>query len=307
MPLKITKATDTITIDQIVLTLYGAPGTAKSSTAFTAASPLLFDFDNGVYRALHRKDSVQPKTWRDVTDLKVEDFTGYKTLVVDTAGRALDMLAADIIARDPKKGRAGALTLQGFGSLKSEFAAWLKLVKSFGLDVVLIAHSDEQKNGDDVTERIDAQGASKGEIYKSSDAMGRLVIRDGKRMLLFSPTDAAFGKNPAEIEPLIVPRFEPNSTFLGDVIARIKTHLNAMSETQRELSALLTAWSDKVHAATGAKQLNAVLTSADALDERIRDNAKRLLWSIAKENGFIYEKGKGFAEKAPEKIEEKVA
>ena len=299
MPLKITKASDSIIIDQIVVCVYGAPGTAKTSLAFTSEAPLLFDFDHGVHRAMHRKDSVIPNSWRDVVDLQKDDFEGYRTVIVDTAGRALDMLAADIIARDPKMGRGGALTLQGFGRLKTEFAAWLKLLRTFGLDVVLIAHMDEQKNGDDVTERIDAQGASKNEIYKSADAMGRLVIKSGKRQLLFSPTDAAFGKTPAELDALTLPRFAPDSQFLGEVMASIKEKLNAMSEEQRETSALLAAWGERVATATSAKKLNDLLKDSEALDARIAANAKRLLWEFAKNHGFEFNKTKAsFAEKA---------
>jgi hypothetical protein len=118
-------------------------------------------------------------------------------VVIDTAGRALDALTADIIRRNPKAGRGGALTLQGYGTLKAEFVAWVKSVNAIGKDVVLIAHMDEQRNGDEIIERLDVQGGSKGEIYKAADAMGRIAIRDGKRMLMFSPTDACFGKNPA--------------------------------------------------------------------------------------------------------------
>jgi hypothetical protein len=51
------------------------------------------------------------------------------------------------------------------------------MLNSFGKDVVLIAHMDEQRNGDDIIERLDVQGGSKGEIYKAADAMGRVAVR----------------------------------------------------------------------------------------------------------------------------------
>ena len=131
-----------------------------------------------------------------MTSITAEDLAEFKTVVVDTAGRALDVLSADIIRRNAKMGRGGALTLQGYGQLKSEFTAWLKMVKSMGKDVVLIAHSSEDKSGDDLIERLDVQGGSKGEIYKSADAMGRLNMINGKRILNFNPSDTSFGKNP---------------------------------------------------------------------------------------------------------------
>src|SRR6185436_2668694 len=167
MPLKITKATDPIEVKTLTTCIIGDPGLGKTSTAFTADKPLLLDFDHGAYRSKNRGDVVEVERWTDVTSIAQADLAAYRTLVVDTAGRALDCLAADIMDRDPKAGRGGSLTLQGYGALKGQFTAWLKLMRSFGLDVVLIAHIDEQKKGDDVIVRLDAQGSSKNEIYKS--------------------------------------------------------------------------------------------------------------------------------------------
>ncbi|RVG82346.1 ATP-binding protein, partial [Sinorhizobium meliloti] len=202
MALKITRASDPITVDRLNMVIYGPPGIAKTSLAFTAEAPLLLDFDNGSHRAANRKDVVRVTSWADITNIDAGDLEPFKTIVVDTAGRALDSLSVDIIKANPKHGRGGALTLQGFGELKSRFGAFLKLLNSFGKDVVLIAHMDEQRSGDDVIERLDVQGGSKGEIYKTADAMGRLIIENKHRWLLFSPTDAAFGKNPGQLDPL---------------------------------------------------------------------------------------------------------
>ncbi len=300
MTLRITKASDPIRIERIVMCVYGAPGLAKTSLAFTADDPLLLDFDNGVHRALFRKDAVRINAWRDVAGMERGDFEGYSTVIVDTVGRALDQLAQDLMENDPKmKNRSGGLSLQGFGALKAQFTQFLNKLKSFGLDVVLIAHMDEQKDGDDKIERIDVQGGSKNEIYKSSDAMGRLVIREGKRQLLFSPTDAAFGKNPAELDPLVVPRFDAKSRFLGEVIERTKEKINAMTEDQREVAALLTAWTERVHEATTGAAMTALVNDASNLDPRIVDNAKRLLAAYAKDHGFVWDAKKSqFAEKA---------
>src|SRR6185295_4994181 len=197
MTLRITKATDPIEVKNICLTIYANPGIGKTSLAFTAEKPLLLDFDGGAYRSGNRGDIVSVNSWADAGGVIGDDLAGYKTLIIDTAGRALDALTSDIIHANPKMGRSGgALTLQGYGELKSRFIAFTKLVRSFGLDIVLLAHSDEQRNGDELIERIDVQGGSKNEIYKAADVMGRLSIRQGQRVLNFSPTDTAFGKNP---------------------------------------------------------------------------------------------------------------
>jgi hypothetical protein len=242
MSLKILRSADPIKVERLNVVIYGPPGVGKSTLAFTADTPLLLDFDQGAHRAANRKDIVRVQQWGDVADLTPEDLAPYNTLVVDTAGRALDTLTADIIRRNPKAGRGGALTLQGYGTLKAEFVAWLKSVNAMGKDVVLIAHMDEQRNGDDIIERLDVQGGSKGEIYKAADAMGRIAIRDGKRVLLFSPTDAAFGKNPGQLEPLEVPKPELSPDFLAGVVQSIKDRLNQLTKEQAAAMEVLEGW-----------------------------------------------------------------
>lgn len=239
MSLKITRASDPIAVERLNMVIYGPPGLGKTSLAFTADAPLLLDFDNGSHRAINRKDVVIVSSWLDVASITAEDLAPFKTVVMDTAGRALDSITADIIRTDPKGHKNGALTLPGYGVLKTRFTTFLKLLNSFGKDVVLIAHMDEQRSGDDIIERLDVQGGSKGEIYKAADAMGRLSMVNGKMMLRFSPSDAAFGKNPGQLEPLTVPHFEAPeyADFLGRVIQTTKEKLNAQTEIQKEAAA----------------------------------------------------------------------
>lgn len=303
MALRIVKASEPITVEKVIICLYSSPGVGKTSLGFTADSPLLLDFDGGAYRSGNRGDSVPVKQWEDAATIAVEDLAGYRTVVVDTVGRALDVLSADIIQRDPKLGRGGALTLQGFGKLKAEFTAWLKHLRSFGVDVVLLAHMDEQKSGDDLIERIDAQGASKNEIYKCSDAMGRLTIRGQKRVLMFSPTDTSFGKNPASLDAIQVPPLDRTSVFLGDIIRTIKSRLNQMTEEQRQVAGLLAEWHGRIAEATTAAGFNALIKAAEELDTRVRDNGKRLLWNVAKEHNLVFDKAnRVFTEKPAEAV-----
>jgi hypothetical protein len=234
MTLKIVPASEPLSIENIVLTVYAAPGYGKSSLAFTADKPLMLDFDKGAHRAATRGDSVQVASWADVQGMTADDLKPYSTILVDTAGRALDALSADIINGNPKAGRGdGSLTLQGFGTLKSRFAQWQAFLRSLKKDLVLVCHMDEQKNGDDTQERIDAQGASRNEIYKSSDAMCRIRL-DGKdqRYLDFDPRQGGFGKNPAQLPKIQFPDPRQNPRVLADVIAQIKEAVNHMTANQ---------------------------------------------------------------------------
>ncbi|MHB1799391.1 MAG: ATP-binding protein [Vulcanimicrobiaceae bacterium] len=259
MSLKITKASDPIRVDRINVCIYGQPGAGKTSLAFTAARPLLLDFDNGAQRAANRKDVVRIQTWADAATITADDLADYETLVVDTAGRALDALTADIIRRNPKAGYGGSLSLQGYGTLKAEFGAWLKMVNGFGKDVLLIAHMDEQRKGDDVLERLDVQGGSKGEIYKASDAMARLFVRGAKRELDFSPRENSFGKNPGQLEVLDIPHPDREPDFLAGVIQQIKDRLNRMTDEQEKAQVVIEEWRTVIAALQNAAEFNAHL------------------------------------------------
>ena len=291
MALKITKGADPITVEHIILTAYGAPGLGKTSLAYTAEKPLLLDFDAGAHRSGNRGDTVQVKSWADVASITKDDLAGYKTLVLDTAGRALDALAVDIIQREPKLGRGGgSLTLQGYGVLKDRFKSFTTLIRSFGLDLVMILHSDEQKSGDDIIERIDAQGGSKGEIYKNSDLMGRLKIEGGKRVLNFSPTDVAFGKNPCGFAPFAVPSFTAEPQFLAGIIAKAKEALNKQSEEQKKVAAELATWSERfAKLPATAEDFNTTLRIVkDDASEAAKDAAGKMLIKLGREKGLVW-------------------
>ena len=285
MALRIVRAADTIKVERLNLVIYGPPGTGKSSLAFTAEAPLLLDFDEGAHRAANRKDSVRVQSWEEVAAMTADDLAPYSTIVVDTAGRGLDKLTADIIRRNPKAGRGGALTLQGYGTLKAEFTAWLRQLNSFGKDVVLIAHMDEQRNGDDIIERLDVQGGSKGEIYKAADAMGRIAIREGKRVLLFSPTDAAFGKNPGQLEPLDVPHPDKAPDFLAGVIQQIKDRLNAMTAEQAAAQQVLEGWRTVIGQMESAESFNEKLVAIKAAPKA----AQALFAHAATARGLVFD------------------
>lgn len=286
MALKILPSSEPIHVTRLALALYAPPGVGKTTLAFTASKPLLIDFDSGAHRAQNRKDTVPARSWQDVAALEPSDLDPYDTVIVDTAGRALDALGVDIIHRDAKLGRGGVLSQQGWGRLKAEFVGWMKLLNQSGKDVILIAHSSEKINGDETIERLDVQGGSKDEIYKSVDAMGRIAIRGGKRMLIFDPTETAFGKNPAQLPPLEIPHTDLAPDFLAGVIAQTKDALNNMSDAAREEQRRV-------------DELRSLLDGLKSLDdfngkvaqmEHAPNKDKALLLAVAESKGFAFDK-----------------
>lgn len=295
MPLRIVKETEPITIETLTVGLYALPGIGKTSLAFTARKPLLLDFDKGAYRARNRKDSVPVGSWEDVAGMTQEDLAPYETIIVDTAGRALDFLSADIMAKTPKHGTGGTLSLQGFGALKSRFGSWLKLMKTFGKDVILLAHMDEKMEGDVTKERLDIQGGSKAEIYKSVDAMAKVYVEGKHRKLDFSPREGSLGKNPGQMEVLTIPSFTEQPEFLATVIDQIKASLNALSEAQTERAKTVEVWRAAIAEVESVNGFNDLLGPAKAETPEIR----KMLNDAAKAYGLHFDtKAGAFVEAA---------
>lgn len=294
--LKIIKQDDTITVSALVATLYAPPGLGKTSLAYSANKPLLIDFDRGAHRAVGRKDTVQVESWSELEAMTQADLEPYQTLVIDTVGRCLDYLSAYIVKTNPKLGTvAGGLTLQGYGELKSRFARWVSTVRTYGLDLVLIAHSDEQHKGDDIIERIDAQGGSKQEIYKISDLMGKLKMIPGQRFpsLTFSPSDTAFGKDPAQIGVVQIPNLEAEPDFLGKLMGRVRDHLNSMSKEQQERQESIAQWQEAADSADTVVDMNTLLGQVIKAKATIKTIAKRIVHDRATKLELVYSKEDG--------------
>lgn len=237
-------AADTLSVEAINAVIYGPPGAGKTSLALTAADPVLLDFDMGVQRAVGRegKPVARISRWSEVEQLSREDLADYKTIVVDTVGRALDRLAEDIIAKNPKHGAGGALSLQGYGQLKSRFAQWLRSIQGYGMDVVLVAHATEEQRGEDHVDRIDAAGSSKNLVYQSADLMGRLAPQQGGIVYDPRPTPSGFGKSPG-LEPYLIPLggADTMARIIGDA-KRAMSAINSASDAEANRWQELREW-----------------------------------------------------------------
>lgn len=264
MTLKITKSNEVIEVKNLCVTIYSQPGLGKTSLAFTASRPVLLDFDKGAHRAVDRKDVVQVEDWKDVAGIAASDLADYDTVIIDTVGKALDCLSADIIRGNSKLSYGGALNQQGWGQLGVRFGAFLKLLRSFGKDVVLISHMDEKPDGDTIKERLKISGGSKDLVLTDSDVISRISIYNRERHLVFSPTETSFGKDPANIGAMPIPEAssEAFSTCLADIIAQIKEGMNALSEEQVQRKSEIEWFEVKLPEMTTTDEINAVLGRA---------------------------------------------
>lgn len=291
MTIVVTRSNEAIKVDTLCVTVYSQPGLGKTSLAFTSSRPLLLDFDKGAHRAADRKDTVQVSDWRDVAGITAADVANYDTIIIDTVGKALDTLAQDIIRGNSRLSHGGALSQQGWGQLGVRFSAFLKMLRGFGKDVVLIAHMDEQKDGDMIKERLKISGGSKDLVLTDSDVIARISIISKQRYLVFSPTETAFGKDPAGISEMPVPdAASPEyATCLGEIIASIKDRLNTLSEDQVAHKAELEWFACHLPTVNDAEGLNMVLSRA----KRAGRDVAAMVHDRSKDIGLTFDKEAG--------------
>lgn len=300
MAVQIIKGTEPIPVEHPIFVVFGRPALGKTSLGYSAPAPLLFDFDSGAHRAVNRRDTLRITTWQDVAEaMDPGVLEPYQTIVVDTVGRALDVITADIAEREPKKAPGGVLSLQGFGTLKTRFRQWMSTLRTQGKDVLLIAHDREEKDGDLTIVRPDIIGASLGEVMRVADFVGYLHMVGRDRVIDFNPTDRWVGKNPAGWTPFKVPAPEKAQTFMADLMAKGRDALGKVSGESAAVLALVEQWREALATYSTPEECTRAIAEVNALVPMAQAQVKRLLADRAEALGFEFDKkAKAFVAKA---------
>lgn len=207
---------------RIKMLIYGQAGMGKTTLALSAPKPLMIDCDGGINRVDYEfiKDTVQVERYQDVLDLlNNEDLSVYQTLVFDTGGKMLDLMADYIIEHNPRMGkRNGSLTLDGYGQRKREFVTLLKLIYKKNKHVVFVAHRTTERNGDDVRYVPLFGGSNYDALVTELDLVGYLEADSKNRTITFDPSSKSEGKNTCNLAATMnVPNLKDGS---GNVVGK---------------------------------------------------------------------------------------
>jgi len=244
---RIIKGNEPIQVAHPVIAIYGQTGIGKTSLGYSMNAPLLFDFDSGAHRAVNRKDTLQVETWSDAADaLAGGRVEPYASIIIDTVGRCLDVMTADIILQNPKLGPNGNLSQQGWGALKNKYRQFMATVRAQKKDVLLIAHDREDKDGDVRVVRPDIAGGSLNEVMKIADFVGYVYMVGKDRVIDFSPTDRWIGKNPAGWAPFKLPPIHECKGFMAELYDMARAALGQISETNAETVNVVEEWKSKI-------------------------------------------------------------
>lgn len=292
---------------KIKMLVYGSAGAGKTTLALSAPKPLLLDCDNGVHRVhyAHQTDTLQVETYDQVLSvLEKEDLSAYESIVIDTGGKLLDLMADYLISRNPKLGKAnGTLTLQGYGARKAEFNAFCKLVSSLDKHLVFVAHRKTQSENDDKIRYVPLFGGSNyDDLVTELDLVGYLELDGRKRIITFDPTDRNDGKNtcnlPSAVElPLTVDEKGEglSNVFISDsVITPYIERLKHNQQIGKKISEIVKSFGASVSVAKDANEINKLLSQLMTIKHvgTTEIQCKRLLHDKATSLGLKFDKTK---------------
>lgn len=217
--------------------IYGAPGTAKTTMALTFPNPGIIDFDNGLDRALFQCDFLQPKKFQEVRDAIKNDFADYDTIVIDTAGKCIDMIINEIREESPQLcQRDGSLQMKGWGVLKHKFAEFVKLCREQNKNLVFVAHETEEKQGDIIIKRPDMAGSARKDVIKELDWMGYATTIGSDKAITFRPTESIYAKNALGLNDYIkLPPISEMQEFMTRTICNKIVEIQEKRLQDREL------------------------------------------------------------------------
>jgi hypothetical protein len=282
--------------------IYGQAGAGKTTLALSMPSPLLLDFDGGVSRVnsshLDGVAVAQIGSWDEALDLFQVDLSPYATIVVDTAGKMMDLIIAyKCGARQPQ--------IRDWGGINSEFNNFTRNLAQLGKNVVYIAHRDSNRDGDDMVYVPMLRAKNFTSIVSELDLLGYLEMKqiNGKveRTITFNPTPRSEGKNACNLPGvMMVPTIinaageptSPNNFLTEQVMAPYFGMLKIKRDTQRAYNEACEAMRAEVAAIENAEQATAFITRLDDFkgNGTLYAKARVTFAARVKELGFEYDK-----------------
>lgn len=275
----------------VIITLYGIPGAGKTSTACTSDTPLLIDTDRGSSRAVGRVDTLVANNWNDIIS-ELDSMKNYNTVVVDTVRSVLEDFLVNYVCEKNYKLKTN--TLKRFGELAEQFKCFVNQLRSYGVDIIFVAHDKETAEGDIIKHSPDCIGQSKDLLLRISDEVGYITMINGKRTILWEPTDTTVGKNVAGFSAMEIPNptDAKYSTFMADVVKDVKMSLINKSEANRKANELLSSLREQLYAAMTEEDIEALIEGMKALPNVLMIPFFSEMKKNLSEKGYKYENKK---------------
>lgn len=293
--------------------LYGAPGVGKTTLALSAPDPIIIDFDRGMSRvkAQHRKTAIFCDTYEEVlTDIKSPEVSDCQTLIIDTGGSFVTFLQDWAMRTNPTVNRQknGAISLKGFGAVKSEFSRFTSMVKDvMNKNIIYVFHSQEQQDKDgNAQQRLMCEGAAKNIVWTPCDFGGYVQMIGDQRVICFSPEQEFFAKGCHGINgKYTIPNLSDadSNDFLTRIFDKAKANIEAENEAfapiREQYDKTMIQVQDIIENIVDAETANAAVSSIPALEHVLTSEkeARAMLKARTDELGLKYTKSGGYVPK----------
>lgn len=289
----IIKSNEAFPARPVVMLVYGVPGVGKTSLANTAESPILIDCDRGADRAVTRGDTLVCSRWEDITAEK-ETFRQYKTVIIDTAKACLDDFLCDYAIRVDDASKKNKLKM--FGYVGDEFKKFVAYLRSIGVDLIILAHASEDKDGDDRIFSPSVTGQSKDLVLRIADQIGFLSYgSDNSRVLHFQKNARITAKDTAKLGDVIIPEAnDPGyASAMANIINATKQRIQQRTNAQNAALAGIKAAEEAIAQVTDADTATAALLAINACPKADVTALKKKLAATTKSLGLTFDKETG--------------
>ena len=168
--MKIEQTGDINPTNSLVMIVYGKGGVGKTTFAASAPKPLLLDFENGSKYLGSRGIDIpvarfsQWLTAEDKAQLAAV-LPEYSTIIIDPLGEVMEkIIESDTISGKKYRTSDGSPTIAGWGEIKKQMRSFIKWLRDANKNVIIIAHTAEEKIGGDFVHRIQVATKMKDEI-----------------------------------------------------------------------------------------------------------------------------------------------
>ncbi len=289
----IVKATDQFPARPVVMLVYGVPGVGKTSLSNTAENPVLVDCDRGADRAVLRKDTLVCSRWEDIIAEK-ETFKEYKTVIIDTAKACLDDFLCDYAVRMDDASKKNKLKM--FGYVGDAFKAFVAYLRSINVDLIILAHAAEDKDGDDRIFYPSVTGQSKDLVQRIADQIGFLSYgADNSRVLHFQKNHRIVAKDTARLGDIIIPDASDPAyaTAMANIISATKTRIQERTNAQNEALDAIKAAEDAISNVTDGPTADEALAAINACPGADVPALKKKLGAATKKLNLKFDKASG--------------
>lgn len=235
---------------KVRILIAGFPGIGKTTLALSAPKPLYVDVDLSAERinreVLNLAAGVtQPRDYRelrqdlgmDCSDQELQtvcsNLADFETIVIDTGGKLLTIMGQYGKSIEPKYGQKdGSLSLKGYGWLGKEFQRFLDhIIYRLDKNIVIVFHTVEDKDGDDVKLRIKAEGGAKNAVWEVMDLGGFMEMHGNQRTIGFSNCERYFAKGTRGIHGIYtIPELTPGKP--NDFLTKLFVSYNEVSSQE---------------------------------------------------------------------------